>query len=69
MSDWLDDEKITLKSKSIDLLTKHWIAEGERIATERIIKLLEELAYFDETGGEMISEYKVYLIALIKGEK
>jgi hypothetical protein len=35
------EDKITLKIDSIDKLTEHWIAEGERRAEERIIKYLE----------------------------
>jgi hypothetical protein len=35
----------------------------------RIIELISNLAYFDEEGDEMISEFKNDLIALIKGEK
>lgn len=71
MSDWLDDEKITLKTKSIDILTEHWIAEGERIATERIIKLLNRKCVFmncDKTDGWCV-DIKPTIIALIKGEK
>jgi hypothetical protein len=32
-------DKITLKSESLDKLTEYWIAEGKRVATERIVRL------------------------------
>lgn len=68
MADWLDEEKITLKAKSIDLLTEHWIAEGERIATERIIKLLEDFQYYG-ISHELNDDFCRQLIEEIKGEK
>ena len=43
------------------------MAEGA--AQARIIKSVEGLAYTDEQGHEMISEFKSDLIALIKGKQ
>jgi hypothetical protein len=58
----VSEDKITLKIDSVDKLTEHWIAEGERIATESIIKLLED-------DDQVSHIYIDRLIALIKGEK
>lgn len=63
-----NDSKVTLNSSSIDKLTEHWIAEGERIATERIIKLIKEFEDYEscyECGG---FSFEDKLITLIKGE-
>jgi hypothetical protein len=43
--------------------------DGRKKERERIIELLEELAYVDEDGHEMVGEFKSDLIALIKGEQ
>lgn len=59
----MSEDKITLKIDSIDRLTEHWIAEGESIATERIINLLE-----NEIDAGFDDETLHYLIELIKGE-
>lgn len=66
----MNESIVPLKISSIDLLTEHWIAEGERIATERIIKLLDTI----EGHDAMIKAYEgepemKTLVALIKGEK
>jgi hypothetical protein len=45
------------------------LSDGQAIEQERIIKLLEALAYIDEAGHEMIGEFKADLIAAIKGEQ
>jgi hypothetical protein len=76
----VSEDKITLKIDSVDKLTEHWIAEGERIATESIIKLLENNAHPKGIIGQMLQDNYVLeisecqeaaelLIALIKGEK
>jgi len=44
------------------------IERGKITERERIIKLLENLAYIDDGGQEMITESKRELIELIKGE-
>lgn len=43
--------------------------QAARHTKERIIKLLEGLAYIDEQGHEMISEFKDDLIRAIGGEQ
>jgi hypothetical protein len=70
----VSEDKITLKIDSVDKLTEHWIAEGERIATERIIKLLEDKRYLCSTEKACWENLDSgcecpELIALIKGEK
>ena len=35
---------------------------------DRIIQLLQNLAYFDDHGQEMVTEYKRELIGIIKGK-
>jgi len=47
---------------------KYWQA-GRDYENKRIIQLLEGLAYKDEKGHEMISEFKDDLIRAIEGEQ
>ena len=69
----MSEDKITLKIDSIDKLTEHWIAEGERIATERIIKLLKEnlisakLGVIPVGNSNWWQKGMEYAIELIKG--
>lgn len=72
----MSESIVQLKISSVDKLTEHWIAEGERMATERIIKLLEEheLVYDERIGCDWCQTCRSHflenhLIALIKGEK
>jgi hypothetical protein len=44
------------------------ISVGRNQERERIIELLESLAYIDGDGDEMIGEFKADLVSLIKGE-
>jgi hypothetical protein len=44
------------------------ISVGKSQERERIIKLLEGVAYLEDNGDEMIAEFKSDLISLIKGE-
>jgi hypothetical protein len=44
------------------------ISVGRNQERERIIELLESLAYIDGDGDEMIGEFKSDLVSLIKGE-
>jgi len=67
MIDWLDGFQMmgaTLNEGEKSLM--RFAMKKER---DRIIKLLEELAYIDEDGHEMIGEFKSDLMALIKGEQ
>ena len=43
------------------------ICFGEARAIEKIVDIIENLAYIDEDGNEMIGEFKSDLIAAIKG--
>lgn len=45
------------------------VQTGKQRERDRIISIIEKLAYKDEDGHEMIGEFKSDLIALIKGEQ
>ena len=66
----MSESIVSLKISSVDKLTKYWIAEGERIATERIIKLLEEIVVnWRKNDLHNQADIFEYAIGLIKGEK
>lgn len=75
----MSESIVPLKISSVDKLTEYWIAEGERQATERIIKLLEQTeddwrcreGCCDCLGWDFDNPINQlgHLIALIKGEK
>jgi hypothetical protein len=44
------------------------IRQGVRAEQERFLRLLENLAYIDDDGHEMISEFKSDLIARVREE-
>ena len=68
MSDLLDPA--TLTPESLYRLQSETWAQGAEYERERIFELLEGLAYIDEQGDEMISEYKADLFAAIRrGQK
>jgi hypothetical protein len=43
------------------------VAAAVKVENDRIVALLESLAYIDDGGQEMITEYKSELIQLVKG--
>lgn len=43
------------------------ICYGEARAIEKIVDIIENLAYIDEDGDEMVGEFKSELIARIRG--
>ncbi len=48
---------------------KIWFQAGVASENDRIVGVLEGLAYVDEDGDEMIGEFKDDLIALLRGSR
>lgn len=56
-----------MKKHETILALEEAMALGEYRATERMIRLIESIAYTDENGHEMVSEFKEDLIRLLRG--
>jgi hypothetical protein len=61
MADWEFDDKL----RESVMVALDWARRNER---QRIIALLEGVAYLEDNGDVMVAEFKDDLVALIRGE-